>query len=774
MAKKKTKKQDDFNLKAFLTPYLEKWYYFVISIVVFGALGVLFIKSRAPYYQVNANMLISQEDNGGIAALANFDSMFGNAGDVDDEIFVISSHAVYKQVAKDLGLNYERYVKDGLREMMVYKGFPVEVYAAPALLDTLKGNLEFKIKVNTNGLADVKLKANGKIKVTEVEDKPMPITLETKYGKFVVNKTKDFPVELEDPLKSRIIICGYDIAAERLGERIEADLPNKRTHVISLEMTTPAPDYGMDVLNNVMAEYNRRGVEESKTQNEKTAEFIDARLKILLGDIDTSEISIKDYKEDQGIMNIQWDSQYTYKLKGETEAALIQARTNAEVLKMAYDFISNPSNAYEVMPSVINDSQGLESAIKTYNELILRRMEIQSNAKEGNVALTQISGQIDAMRQSIVNSIEKAYQSSLIAVRDLQNQINSADGTLGRLPELEKDFNNLYRERGVKLALYQYLLRQKEETAMLLANAVPKGIIVDEAYVLSEPVGMSTKMKVIAILILAIGFAAGVIYFQKAFKSRFTHRREAEDASNVPVLGEIGLSKSHDKLIVSPGSNSSNAELFRLMRANLQFVLNDKDDKVVLVTSTQSGEGKSFISLNLAASFSLMNKRVLLVGMDIRKPRLAEYLGINAVQGLTNYLSTDGADISDYILHEPKLDGLDVLVAGPVPPNPSELLASDKIDQLFARLREMYDYIIVDTAPVGMVADTFTLDRIADATVYVTRLNVTKLKDLEFINDIYEEHRLKKLSIVINGVNLKKGSGYGYGYGENHKKIKRD
>lgn len=767
---KKKKQQEEFNLKAFLAPYIEKWYYFVISIVVFGILGFLYIKSRSSVYQVNANLLISQDDAGGVGGFANFESMFGDSGDVDDEIFILSSHAVYKKVSKDLNLNYEHYVKDGLRKVMVFEGFPVEVYAAPALLDTLSCSMKFNIEVRPNGLADVDVEASGKVEVATVEKKPLPITLDTKYGKFVVNKTKDFPAELDDPLKSIVTICGYDMAAERLNDRIDATLSNKRTHVISLEILTPNTEYGVAVLNAVMDEYNRRGVEDSKVQNEKTAEFIDKRLAMLQGDLDNAEGSIQDYKEGQGVMSIQWDSEYTYKLKGETESALIKARTDAEVLKLAYEFIANPKNAYEVMPSVVHDSNGLESAIKTYNELILRRMEVLANAKDGNVALKQITAQIDAMRESIVNSIEKSYESSVIGVKDLQSQVNTANSTLGRLPQLEKDFNNLYRERGVKLSLYQYLLRQKEETAMLLANAIPKGVIIDEAYVLSEPVGLSPKVKLLAILIAAVGFAAFVIYLQNSLRSKFVSRSELEKVSDVPVLGEIGTTKSPDKLIVGPGSNSSNAELFRLMRANLQFILNDKGDKVVLITSTQSGEGKSFISLNLAASFALMGKKVLLMGMDIRKPRLAQYLGLNVSQGLTNYLSTPGSDISKYIVHDSKLDGLDVLVAGPIPPNPAELLASDKVDKLFATLREMYDYVIVDTAPVGMVADTFTLNRIADATVYVTRVNVTRLADIDFINDIYSQKRLSKLSVVVNGINLKKGSGYGYGYGENHKK----
>lgn len=764
MAKKDKKKSEDFNLKEILTPYLEKWYYFLISLVIFGILGFLYIKKSSPVYQVQANLLISQEDNGGIAALANFDSMFGNAGDVDDEIFVITSHAINKKVAQDLGLNYRHYVKDGLRNVMTYKGFPVEVHAEKALLDTLACYLEFDIKVHTNGLADIKMEANNKHDVLDIEDKALPVTLDTEYGKFIVNKTDDFPAELEETLKTKVTILGYDGAAERLADEIDASINNKRTHVICLSLITPAADYGIDVLNGILTEYNRRGIEESNLQNQKTAEFIDTRLALLNEELDDFDDVVKNYKEENGIMSLQWDSEYAYKLKGETEVALIEARTNAGVLKLAYDFISNPSNAYEVMPTVVDDSQGLAKAIADYNQLILKRMEITTNAKEGNIALTQINEQIDAMRTSIISSLRKAYDSSLVGVRDLEEQVNKSNNALTKLPKFEQDFNTIYRERGVKVNIYQYLLKQREETAMLLANAVPKGIIIDEAYQLSEPVGLSKKMKFAAIIIFALFAAAAFIYLQRMFKSKFTSRNELEKASDVPILGEVGISRSKEKLLVGPESNSSNAELFRLMRANLQFILNDISDKVVLVTSTKPGEGKSFVSLNLAASLALMGKRVLLVGMDIRKPQLANYLDLNVTDGLTNYLSTPNANIETYIHPLPQIKNLDVLIAGPIPPNPAELLTSNRVDDLFAQLRTLYDYIIVDTAPVGMVSDTFTLSRIADATVYVTRLHVTELKDIKFLNDIYDEKRLKKLSVVINGTNLKKGYGYGYGY----------
>lgn len=298
---------------------------------------------------------------------------------------------------------------------------------------------------------------------------------------------------------------------------------------------------------------------------------------------------------------------------------------------------------------------------------------------------------------------------------------------------------------------------------MLLANAVPKGLIIDDAFSFSEPLGMSKKVILLIAFLLGILLPVTIIYVHRLLRSKFESKEEVQRHLSAPVLGEMCIDRSGRSLVVSPTDTSSATELFRLMRTNLQFMLGGEGDKVVLMTSTRSGEGKSFISLNLAATLSLLEgKRVLLVGMDIRNPQLANYLGINPPLGLTNYLSASNVTLDSIIQPMAGIKNCDVIVAGPIPPNPAELLASSKVDELFAKLRTMYDYIIVDSAPVGMVSDTFALDRISDATIYVTRINYSTFSDLRFVEEIYTDKRLKKLSVVVNGTSSKKGYGYGY------------
>lgn len=298
---------------------------------------------------------------------------------------------------------------------------------------------------------------------------------------------------------------------------------------------------------------------------------------------------------------------------------------------------------------------------------------------------------------------------------------------------------------------------------MMLANTKLKGQIIDEAYALNEPLGMGRMMLLAIAFVLGLVFGGLYLYLKKLLRNKFENREELEKLTRIPILGEMCTDHSGNALVVKEGGSNSAAELFRLMRTNLQFILSGNDDKVILLTSTISGEGKSFISINLASSLALLKKRVLLVGLDVRNPKLAEYLSLPHAPGFTEYIAGDRFTLQDIIRKDAVQPGMDIITSGPVPPNPSELLNNEKVDRTFAELRKMYDFIVVDSAPVGMVSDTFSLTRVADATVYVTRANYSTKKEVNFFNAIYRDARLKKMSLVVNGTHTKKGYGYGYG-----------
>ncbi len=752
---------DIINVRSLLKSYVSKWYLFVISVVCCVAIGLLFCRIHKVIYGVRANVLIQQEDTNPLSsAMGGLSSLFGASGQVDDEIFVISSHSLYRDVVKDLGLNRTHYVRLGfLKQELTYPDFPIDVYPAEGIVDTLKANIAFRVQVKENGKAKVRIKGPHHYKEV-YKDITLPYTFNTPWGEFTVDRTQYYPKGEE--LTSNIIVTGYHAAAENLALDVYSSIANKRSNVIEMGYDTPNPEMGEMILQDIIDKYNERGIREKNIQGEKTAEFIEERLRLLTADLSDSEAEYQKYIEGQGIVDVQTEVAYQSTKRGEVETELIQAQTQLEILRLTRDFISNPSNKYELIPMTV-ESQGLQNAIAEYNKVVLQRADMLRTVHEDNAAVQRLTTQVDAMRANIISSVNQAFGNMQVTVRDLNSQMSQTGSRLGSVPGQQRTVVDMLRQLEVKQQLFLFLRKHQEENAMLMANAVSKGMIVDVPYTLKKPLSMSN------ILILFIAFVLGLcippvyLYLVKLIRNRVESREEIEHRTSAPILGEMCINHSGQSLVVSPTDTSSATELFRLMRANLLFVFNDAGDKVVLTTSTNSGEGKTFISINLAASLALLGKKVLLVGMDIRAPKIGSYLGVRPAKGLTNYLSSADVTIDDIIVESPipTMPTFDVITAGPIPPNPAELLTSRKVDDLFRELRVRYDYIVVDSAPVGMVSDTFTLNRISDATIYVTRLNVTSNDDVDALDEIYTDSRLKKLSVVINGVKGKRSYGYG-------------
>lgn len=766
MANQRENQSEIIDIPSLLHEYASKWYLFVVCIIACVGLTYLYSKVKQPEYSVRANILISQDDekSGGSGLMANFGdlgSVFGSKGQVDDEVFVVSSHSVLRQTAKDLNLNKTHIVKpDVLTKLFKYKDFPVDVYTAPGVADTLMTTIKFKVKVSADG--DIKVKAlQARRTLAEVESRKWPVAVDTEYGKFYVNKTEYF--HPGEKLNTLVSFSGYDVAAENLSDDVQIYVANKKANVISLAVTSPSTDYAKDLLNAIIANYNARGIEDRNLKSQKTAEFIDSRLAILSGDLENTEKSIENFKREQGMTDAFADVSYTLNQRGALEQELVKSQAETEVLKMLQEFIADPSNKYSLMPSTTATADA-QDAITAYNNVVLQRMDLARNAKANSVPLKKMDEQLDAMRANLNTSLEKARQSSATASRHLEAQVNQSLGRIGKMPYQERVYHSILRQQELKEELYIFLLQRREETSMTLANSVPKGVIVDEAYSLSDPIGMKRSMMLMLAFVVGLCLAPVIIYLRKVTRNKFETADELKKLTQVPVLGEICTSRSGETLVVRPGSTSSLNELFALLRANLGLVLKG-DEKVVLMTSTVSGEGKSFVSINLAATLARQGSKVLLMGMDIRKPTLAKYLPIQPKYGLTEYLSATDMPLTDIIVPNAVAENMDIIVAGPVPPNPGEMLLRPEVDELFKKLRTMYDYIIVDSAPVGMVSDSLSLVRVSDATVYVCRANYTTLRDVRFFNELYDEHRMRNMTLVINGTSARKG--YGYGYGEN-------
>lgn len=757
MAKKNT--SDFFDVNALVKTYVSKWYWFVISVIFCLVMAFLFCRIYKRPMAIRANVLIQQEDSNPMADLGGMGSLFGSKGFVEDEVFVIASHSLFSDVAKELGINKMHYVSDGfLKSHLAYPEFPVDV-VAPGIADTLMSTIVFKVKINDKGLANIKAKVKRDV-IGKAKDVTLPAQLHTDYGDFTIVTTPEYVKGKS--LKTTISFTGYDVAAEDLDKEVMAYRGSKKSNVISLALNTPNADYGTAVLNKIIEKYNERGINEKNLQGEKTAAFLNDRIGLLSNELNESESAIQRYKEQNRIVDVAAEANYQSVKKGQMESAVFNTEKEIALLKLTREFLADSLNYTELIPASVANG-GVQSGINTYNSLVFKRLELTQNAKQNSYALRQLTKQMDLVRANLLVSSDKALENAELNLSKIKAEQSSIAGKLGNIPTQEREYINMKRQQEIKQEIYLFLLQKQEENAMLLANSIPKGQIIDEAFSLSEPLGLSKKVILLIALVLGFLFPPMLLYIRSLVRSKFETKEDVERRISAPILGEMCVDRSGRNLVVSATDTSSATELFRLIRTNLQFMLGGENDKVVLMTSTRSGEGKSFISLNLAATLSLLEgKRVLLVGMDIRNPQLANYLGINPPMGLTNYLSASNVSLESIIQPVPGVADCDVIVAGPIPPNPAELLASKKVDELFAKLRTMYDYIVIDSAPVGMVSDTFSLDRVADATVYVTRVNYSTVSDLRFVEDIYTNNRLKKLSVVVNGTTSKKGYGYGY------------
>ncbi len=761
------KSSEYFDIKGTLMMYLSKWYLFLISVIICVGLAFVYTRRTQDIYGVRANISINTESISPMSMMGSLNDVFGSGARIDDEIFIISSHSVYRDVVRDLGLQTSHFVRKGfMNTVFAFKDYPVAVQTPEQYLDTVTVPVAFTVKANDKGLVDIRMKA-GKETVAEVEDAKFPVSLNSPFGKFVFTPTEYY--EKGKSLKTYIAINSLDAAVENLATQVVSTIASRKSNVVQMAIDTPTPELGMAVLNDIIKEYNARGIHDKNLEAQATANFIDARLKLLSSDLDVAESDIQNYKQKEGIVDLEVEVKYQSEKKGQVEAELIKAQTEAEVLRMIRDFITDPANATSLVP-MTSDNNGLNAGISSYNELMIKRLDIAGNAKPNNAALRALDEQLAAMRNNINTSVEKAYDTQRVRINELKAVKNTTEGRLGNVPAQERAYRDMMRQQTIKQQLYVFLLQRREEASMLLANTTPKGTIIDEAYTLIEPLNMSKKM------ILAIAFVIGllivpvILWLKNFLNDKFDSISSLRKYTDVPVLGEICEDRSGNNLVVRPGDTSSTSELFRLLRSNLQFVLNNRDEKVILVTSTNSGEGKSFVSVNLAASLAILGKKVLLVGLDIRKPRLASYLGINPPLGLTQYLASSDVTIDSIIVHSAEIKDLDIICAGPVPPNPGELLASHRLEEFFAAARGIYDYIVIDSAPVGMVSDTFALNRFVNATVYVCRANYTTTRDISFINEVYDSKRLNRLSLVVNGTTAKKGYGYGVDGSDKHSK----
>lgn len=736
----------------FLHTAIRHWWLFALSFIFCFGILFLYLRKTLPSYIVSSTVLVDDHSLS-FAGIGNskgnsmLKSMIGG-GDVNvfNEIEILASENLAAKTVDALGINCRYYEKTGfLKKEDHYGTSPIIVEAPKELFDTLSVTLSFKIKVYADGKTDITVKKGMFSNYAELKGVELPATVKTPFGLFVVKPTQYFTPKHEYSITASV--AGNIPAALELQKDMTVDLKAKKTDIVYMDVMDNDVKRGRDILNTLVRLYNERGMKESDTQGMTTARFIDERLSLIYKNLMGSEAEIEAYKKAHNLIDPVAQAKTTI-IKGETsESAIIALETQYRIASMIKGFITDPANKHSLIPF---ESDSLSAKmVRTYNALITQRHHLETSAKADNPALVQLDQQLNAMRENMLGSVNNALGAMRIKIDRAKNLHGESKGDINQFASTERETRNLYRNQAIQNELYIFLLQKREENALKMAAAQPKGTMVDEAYAASEPVKPKKPLLAFVALIMTFALPFCILYVKKLLKNKIGSQDELEAITPAHLLGQINHARE-DELQVIADTNTKNAELFRYLRGNVQFVLPESTDKVVLVTSAVAAEGKSYIAANVASSLALMGKKVALVELNLRKPSLGEMFGIIASKGMSDYLSNGEVSLHDIV--STTADGLDVYVAGTIPPNPSELLQGSRAAQLMEQLREQYDYVVVDSASLATASDTFSLTNQADATVVVLRANSTKQAYVKWINRLMAEGKLSNVGFVLNGV----------------------
>jgi len=760
---------DPINIRELLLKYLRNWYWFVISAVLCFAIAYVYLKMTNNQYQVQTTILLRKDaSSSGLLDMSMLEGLGVSASskEVDDEIQVLTSKSIMLKVIESLGIETEYYEKKGLRFEELYPAIPFKLIVPKSFNDTLKDQVELLVKWTDSGY-HIELKSGkkkGKYVIQDINSEFNSIIGKLKFQQYLVIK-KD--------VNYKIISYPKRGLTDSYCKAIKVAPVNKKANAINVSTISSCPKKSQDILNKLIELYNLDAIIDKNLIASNTAAFVDERLKLISSELLDVELNVESYKKKNSLTDIASEAEIFLKSSSEYDKMLAELETQLNLIGYIETYVKDNKNQYNLVPANLGiEDKSLITLMQEYNMALLERMKVMRTTNDQNPVIMQMEQQLKQLRSSIIVSIGSLKDGLKIAKRDVLGKNAQFSSKIKDVPTQERQFIEIKRQQEIKEKLYLFLLQKREENAMSLASTIPSAKTVDAAFTSVLPVAPRRMIIFLLSLILGVVLPVVVIYISDILNNKITDKSELKKLLKVPFLGSIGFNKDYDRIVVREGKTSPIVEMFRLIRTNMQFMISGKKSPVILVTSSIAGEGKSFTSINMAMSFALLKKKVILIGLDVRNPMLEEYMHIPKDKGITLFLSDPNYNTHNLIVPSGFHPFLSVIPAGPVPPNPAELLMSPRLDELIDELKNEFDYIILDSAPVGIVSDTYLLNRLVDNTIYVTRQNYTPREMAGFINDTYDNKRLNNMAVVLNGTkeNLGYGYGYGSGYGKNYLK----
>ena len=783
-----------FSFRTIMAMFILNWQWFLLSMFICLCTALIYLRYASPVYQVSAKILIKDDNTrrrSNANMLANMQELgfMTNSNGIENEVEILQSRILARDAVIDLKLYTDYKSKGRIKKTLLYKNQPVNVDIDSLHLAQMDKDL---MTVGTKNIKLTMVYRDGQYELkgqTLLNGRPssefeqtvntFPTIIKTKYGTLTLTKNIRHELdaeekEVENGSEYYVTIVPPMIVATSYARGLNVAPTSKMTSIAQLTLTDRDPNRGIDFLNQLTECYNRQANEDKNEIALRTEKFINERLTKIDAELGSTEDKLENYKKRNALTQLQMDATQTLQMSTQYETKLAEANTQIHLLDYLREYIDKPENMYKTIPSNVGMTDAASvRLIDSYNKTVQDRNRLLKAASEQAPQVQTQTAILDDLQASIRQALLQARRSADIQRQGVQNQYNKYQNRIGNSPEQERVLNQIGRQQEVKSGLYLLLLQKREENNISLAATANKGKMIDEPE-FNGKVSPKSAIIMLAALVLGLAIPFAILYLLQLLQFRIGGHDDLVKMTRLPIISDVPVAsdsvKSAAGIVVQANKNNQIDEVFRSLRTNVQFMMKE-DEKIILFTSSISGEGKTFIAANLAMSFALLGKKVVLCGLDIRKPALGRLFGVkDRQQGVTTLLSKNRVteeDLMDHLSPSAVNDNLDLLLAGPTPPNPTELLARDNMRQIIELLKQRYDYIILDTAPVGLVSDTKQLTKYANVCCYICRADYTPKSNIELLNTLSAEGKLPNTGLVLNGVDMsKKKYAYYYGYGK--------